>query len=79
VLVIELFGELARLVTARSSAAACRAILLPARRLLVRDADLSAIFARPRAPICIGTLYHDPARSAFLLMTRCSPGDRGPA
>jgi len=71
VLVIELFGELVPSCDGRAqfSRGVSRYPASGAPVFSARDADLSAIFGLPSGTnLRIGTLYHDPTRSAFLLM-----------
>ena len=70
-LVIELFGELVSSCDGfpQFSRGVSRYPAFGAPVVSARDADLSAIFGPPSGTnLRIGTLYHDPARSAFLLM-----------
>jgi DNA helicase HerA-like ATPase len=71
VLVIELFGELVPSCDGRTqfSRGVSRYPASGAPVVSAREADLSAIFGPPSGTnLRIGTLYHHPARSAFLLM-----------
>src|SRR5215472_13291038 len=71
VLVIELFGELVPSCDGRPqfSRGVSRYPASGAPVVSARDIDLSAIFGPPLGTnLRVGTLYHDPARSAFLLM-----------
>ena len=71
VLVIELFGELVPSCDGRTqfSRGVSRYPASGAPVFSADDADLSAIFGLPSGTnLRIGTLYHDPTRSAFLLM-----------
>src|SRR5215831_15925911 len=68
VLVIELFGELVSSCDGRPqfSRGVSRYPASGAPVVSARDADLSAIFSPPSGTnLRIGSLYHDPARSAF--------------
>src|ERR1051325_4339978 len=70
-LVIELFGELVSSCDGRAqfSRGVSRYPASGAPVFSANDADLSAIFGLPSGTnLRIGTLYHDPTRSAFLLM-----------